>query len=155
MDLAIIDALRVVIREELQPVREDISKLNQRMDKLESRMDKLESRMDKLESRMDKLELRMDKFEGRIDKIEKRIDNIESEVAALKVDVKYIKVQVDENTQILKALEHQTKVNKSENDRLVYETAKIEADLNSIKPDVRKGIEAYNFIQELKQFVAR
>ncbi|GFR36641.1 DUF2730 family protein [Thermobrachium celere] len=148
MDLAIIDALRVVIREELQPVREDISKLNQRMDKLESKMDKLESRMDKLESRMDKLE-------GRIDKIEKRIDNIESEVAALKVDVKYIKVQVDENTQILKALEHQTKVNKSENDRLVYEAAKIEADLNSIKSDVRKGIEAYNFIQELKQFVAR
>ncbi|MCX7695233.1 MAG: hypothetical protein N2Z71_05955 [Caloramator sp.] len=134
MDAAIIDALRVVIREELQPVREDISNLNQRMDKLE---------------------LRMDNLEGRIEKIEKRIDNIESEVAALKVDVKYIKAQVDENTQILRALEHQTKVNKAENDRLVYENAKIEAGLNAIKPDVIKGVEAYNFIQELKQFVAR
>lgn len=60
--------------------------------------------------------------------------------------------QLEENTSILKALEHKSDVHKAEIDRLNYTVAELSGNIIEIKQQVVKGEEAYNFLQELKDF---
>ncbi|WP_203248562.1 hypothetical protein [Sporosarcina beigongshangi] len=55
----ILDVLRSVIREELQPVKQELQHLNQRMEKVEIRLDNIEIRLEKVETRLDNLENRV------------------------------------------------------------------------------------------------
>lgn len=77
--------------------------------KTNGRLGRLEVRMDKLEVRMDKLEVRMDKFG----------------------------IQQNENTQILKSLEHASQEHKAILDNIDHKIANIEGDIKSIKRDLR------------------
>lgn len=47
-----------------------------------------------------------------------------------------IKSQLDENTQILKALEHKVDVVKSEQENMKYDIAHIKGDVEAIKKDI-------------------
>lgn len=69
-----------------------------------------------------RMEGRFDKFEGRFDKFEGRFDCLES--------------KVDENTQILRALEHAAEVNKAEHDKMANDIAHIKGEVEAIKKDV-------------------
>ncbi|MGL5414577.1 MAG: hypothetical protein ACRDAU_02840 [Clostridium sp.] len=55
-----------------------------------------------------------------------------------KMDAKIdkIEIQVSENTQILKALEHSSKVNKAEHDKIIIDVATISGTVESIKEDI-------------------
>ena len=77
------------------------------------------SRFDNLEGRFDNLEGRFDNLEGRFDNLEGRFDNLEG--------------KVDENTQILRALEHKAEVHKAELDNIHHQLARIQGDVNEIK----------------------
>lgn len=46
---------------------------------------------------------------------------------------KVLKSQLDENTQILKALEHKAEVNKAEHDKMSLDIAHLQGDITSIK----------------------
>ena len=89
-------------------ILEELQKINNRFDKLEGRFDKLETRFDKLEGRFDKLE-------GRFDKLETRFNGLEK--------------QVNENTQILKALEHKFDVMKAQQDSMSKTISLIKSDM--------------------------
>lgn len=67
-----------------------------------------------------------------------RLDNLES--------------QTVENTQILKALEHNSQVHKAEMDNLTHSTAELSGDVKSIKSAVVKGEKAYDFLQNFDKF---
>lgn len=73
MDAAELNAIRQLLREELEPVKAQIGSLENKVDKLEVRVGRLESRMDKLESRMDRLENRMDGMEAEIGSLSSQI----------------------------------------------------------------------------------
>ncbi|WP_288477471.1 hypothetical protein [uncultured Clostridium sp.] len=62
-------------------------------------------------------------------KIDTKIDKIENEV-------KDIKTQVNENTHILKALEHLAEVNKAEHDNLIHQISSISGNVETIKEDI-------------------
>ena len=53
-------------------------------------------------------------------------------------DIKELKVQVTENTQILKALEHSSEVNKAEHDKIINDVAKVQGDVTGIKKDLSR-----------------
>lgn len=62
------------------------------------------------------------RMEGRFDKFEGRFDCLES--------------KVDENTQILRVLEHAAEVNKAEHDKMANDIAHIKGEVEAIKKDV-------------------
>ncbi|MFL0198423.1 hypothetical protein ACJDU8_23065 [Clostridium sp. WILCCON 0269] len=80
-------------------------------------------------------------------KTNKRLDNIESKFDGLQSEVQ-------ENTQILKALEHNFQVHKSEIDNLTHTVAELSGDVKSIKAAVTKGEKAYDFLENFNKFSA-
>ena len=129
--------------------------LNKRFDTMEERFDKLEGRFDVLEGRFDVLEERFDVLEERFDKLEERFDKLEGRFDKLEGRFDSLEIQVQENTQILKALEHSAQVNKAEHDKMNIEIAKFVGALKSVKSAVSavEKITANNWneIIELKE----
>ncbi|WP_411680460.1 hypothetical protein [Clostridium thailandense] len=74
-----------------------------------------------------------------------KFDTFESELIGLKS-------QVSENTEILKALEHNSEVHKAEMDNINHQISKLAGDVTSIKSTVVKGEKAYNFLQNFDKF---
>lgn len=68
-------------------------------------------------------------FQGFKQDIDKKFDSLESQVDSLKS-------QVQENTQILKSLEHSAQINKSEHDNMMNDIAHIKGDIEAIKKDL-------------------
>lgn len=81
------------------------------------------------------------------DKILQMLENLTNKFDSLEAQVK-------ENTQILKALEHNSQVHKSEMDNINYRLAEISGDVKSIKLATVKGEKAYNFLQNFSKFNA-
>ena len=74
-----------------------------------TRLDKMDERFDKIEHRLDKMDSRFDKMDSRFDKVENRLENVAG--------------QLQENTHILRALEHRTEVLGAEFHGLLLNTA--------------------------------
>ncbi|QCX33153.1 hypothetical protein FDN13_05250 [Caloramator sp. E03] len=91
----------------------------------------------------------------RLDKIESRLDRMETDIKVLKEDQQLMKSQLNENTSILKALEHKADINKAEHDNFTIQLARIEGSVNEIKSEVVKGQEAYNFVQGIKNILVK
>ncbi|MBV4440242.1 M domain protein [Clostridium tyrobutyricum] len=82
---------------------------------------------------------------GKVDSMDNRFDLIQSRLDELKS-------QTTENTQILKALEHNSQIHKAEIDNLTHVAAKISGDVKSIKSAVIKGQKAYDFLENFNNF---
>ena len=82
---------------------------------------------------------------GKVDSMDNRFDLIQSRLDELKS-------QTTENTQILKALEHNSQIHKAEIDNLTHVAAKISGDVKSIKSAVIKGQKAYDFLENFNKF---
>ena len=78
-------------------------------------------------------------------KTNERLDGIESKFNGLQS-------QVQENTLILKALEHNSQVHKAEIDNLTHAVAELSGDVKSIKAAVTKGEKAYDFLENFNKF---
>jgi hypothetical protein len=64
-----------------------------------------------------------------------KLDNIEKDVGGLKITV-------NENTQILKALEHSSEVNKAEHDKMSNDIAHMKGSIESIRQSLYRVEEA-------------
>ncbi|MBV4447717.1 hypothetical protein KM799_14015 [Clostridium tyrobutyricum] len=82
---------------------------------------------------------------GKVDSMDNRFDLIQSRLDELKF-------QTTENTQILKALEHNSQIHKAEIDNLTPTAAQISGDVKSIKSAVIKGQKAYDFLENFNKF---
>ena len=115
-----------------------LDKMDERFDKMEARFDKVESRLDKIEHRLDKMDDRFDKMDDRFDKVENRLENVAG--------------QLQENTHILRALEHRTEVLGAEFHGLLLNTAtkdsvaRLEAQIEQIAANQTIQGESVNII---------
>ncbi|MEA4835973.1 MAG: hypothetical protein VB133_12640 [Anaeromusa sp.] len=101
--------------------------LEKRFDSLEVRFDKLENRVGNLESRFDTLEGRFDALEGRFDNLEGRFDALEGRFDTLEGRFDNLEGQVRENTDLLKAIQHNTEVLNAKVEALTLTTASKDA----------------------------
>lgn len=63
--------------------------------------------------------------------LKKELQPIKTEVQSMKTEIQSIKVQLNENTQILKALEH-----KAEHDKMSNDIAHIKGDIEGLRKDI-------------------
>lgn len=61
---------------------------------------------------------------------------LKKELQPIKTEVQSIKTQLDENAQILKALEHKADVNKAEHDKMSNDIAHIKGDIEGLRKDI-------------------
>lgn len=69
------------------------------------------------------------------------VSGLKSDVSDLKSDMADVKGQLEENTSILRALEHQSQVQKAELSNLVITTARLEGEVKGLRSDIH-AIEA-------------
>ena len=101
--------------------------LEVRFDKLENRVSNLESRFDTLEGRFDNLEGRFDTLEGRFDALEDRFTTLEGRFDTIEGRFDNLEGQVRENTDLLKAIQHNTEVLNAKLEALTLTTASKDA----------------------------
>lgn len=99
---------------------------------------KMDARFDKMDARLDKMDARLDKMDARLDRMDARFEKVEEEIGEIKTEVVAIKTQQEENTLILRALEHKADVNKAEHDKMILEISGISGDVKSLRKDVSK-----------------
>ena len=102
-------------------------KLENRVSNLESRFDTLEGRFDALEGRFDNLEGRFDTLEGRFDALEDRFTTLEGRFDTIEGRFDNLEGQVRENTDLLKAIQHNTEVLNAKVEALTLTTASKDA----------------------------
>ena len=102
-------------------------KLENRVGNLESRFDTLEGRFDALEGRFDNLEGRFDTLEGRFDALEDRFTTLEGRFDTIEGCFDNLEGQVRENTDLLKAIQHNTEVLNAKVEALTLTTASKDA----------------------------
>lgn len=75
-----------------------------------------------------------------LERLESKVDNglkrLESKVDGLETKVDNLESKIDEHTQILRALEHSSQVNKAEHDKMSNDIAKIQGDVAAIRKDL-------------------
>lgn len=94
---------------------------------------------------MDNIEKLLNQILDSQNKTNERLDKLESITGKLES-------QTSENTQILKALEHNSEVHKAELDNLTHAVARLSGDVESIKKEVVKGSKAYDFLENFNKF---
>ena len=95
MNNELIDVLRVVIKEELQPIKEELQQLNRRVGIIETRVENIEVRVENIEARVENIEARVESIEARVENIESRVENIESRVENIESRVESIEIRVE------------------------------------------------------------
>lgn len=83
-----------------------------------------------------------------------KIDSMDNKFNSMQSQINGLQSQTSENTQILKALEHNSKVHKAEIDNLTHAVAELSGDVKSIKAAVTKGEKAYDFLENFNKFSA-
>lgn len=96
---------------------------------------------------------RLDSMQNQIDSMQDQINSMQHQIYSVQNEVSLIKAQVEENTQILRALEHKAEINKAEHDNFALQLANIEGNVNKIKNAVAKGEEAYNYLESFKNIL--
>jgi Fe2+ transport system protein B len=77
-----------------------------------------------------------------IDEIKEKVKDIDvikekvKDIDVMKEDIAAIKIQLDENTQILRTLEHPAQVNKAEHDKIFHEIAEMRGEIRAIRKDL-------------------
>lgn len=104
--------------EKLDGLVTKVDSLEQKFDNLETRIDNLEDRFDKLEIKFDNLEDRFDKFEVRFDKLETKVDNMQA--------------QLNESTQMLKAIIHRQDETDAKLDQIAMDVHKLHGQVSSL-----------------------
>lgn len=65
-----------------------------------------------------------------------QMSTMQNQMNTIQSDIKSMQSQIDEHTQILRALEHSSQVNKAEQDKISNNIAHIKGDIESIKKDI-------------------
>ncbi|WAM34123.1 nucleopolyhedrovirus P10 family protein [Caldicellulosiruptor morganii] len=92
----------------------------------------------------------------KVETVDQKIDRLEKRVDSLEKRVERLELQVSENTQILKALEHLSQVNKAEHDNFTHQLARMEGLLNSVIANNSKDHDAlFKQAEENTQKIAK
>lgn len=67
------------------------------------------------------------RLESKVDSIETKVDKLETKVGKLETKVDKLEIKLDEHTQILRALEHSSEVNKADHDKMTNDIARLKA----------------------------
>jgi len=82
----------------------------------------INNKVDSLDTKVDNLATKVDNLATKVDNLDKRMDILE--------------VKEDENSRILRALEHSAQVNKAEQDKVNNNIAYLSGDIKELKRDV-------------------
>ncbi len=110
------------MEEILKQLLEGQKQLFEGQKQLFNRLDKIDARLDKMDARFDKMDARLDKMDARLDSIDTRLGNVEG--------------QLEENTAILRALEHASEVLKAETEALKFAVARVEGEVKGLRNDL-------------------
>lgn len=131
-----IQLLRELLQEELKPIKDDIGSLKTEVSSLKADVGLLKTDVSSLKA--DVGSLKTD-----VSSLKTDIGSLKTDVGSLKTDMTSLKSQVNENTQILKALEHKSEVNKAEHDKMMNDIAYIRGDIENIKDTTSAIFEMY------------
>ena len=113
------------MEEILKQILSEVSALKDGQQKMITRIDKFETKVDNIETKLDKLEIKVDNVETKVDNLEKKVDNVSG--------------QQEENTQMIKAICHNTETTNAEVNALKLTTLSKEALSHlSTKEDINK-----------------
>lgn len=79
---------------------------------------------------------KLSSFEDRFSNVEDRLSNFESKFSNVEEQIFAIKDQLDEHTQILKALIHASEVNAAERDKISNDVVHIRGEIAGLKKDM-------------------
>ncbi|MDI3547526.1 MAG: hypothetical protein PWR10_1178 [Halanaerobiales bacterium] len=112
----------------MEEVLKKILKKIEKIDDLEKQLNKINEKV----NRIDDLEKKLNEINEKAD----RIDDLEEKLNEINEKVDRIETQQGENTKILQALEHASKVHKAELDKLTHQIAEISGTQEKIKEDI-------------------
>jgi len=92
---------------------------------LKETLKKILDKLDNMDNRLGQVETKTNK----IDNIETKVSNIQKDISS----IEHIKGQQEENSKILRALEHKTDVHKAEMDNLIHNVAELQGGMEDIK----------------------
>ena len=95
-------------------------------------LDKLSS----FESKFSNIEERLTNFESKFSNVEGQLSTFESKFSSMEDQIAGIKDQLDEHTQILKALVHASEVNAAERDKMSNDIAHIKGEITGLRKDM-------------------
>ncbi|HEY0827892.1 MAG TPA: hypothetical protein VGE40_07355 [Bacilli bacterium] len=82
-NIELLQSIRLIIKEELQPVNERLDGIDGRLDGIDSRLDGMDVRLDSIDSRLDGMDVRLDNIDSRLDGMDVRLDNIDSRLGII------------------------------------------------------------------------
>lgn len=100
---------------------------------MEQILQQILQKLDNLENGQKNLENRFDNLESRFDNLESRFDNLENRFISLENEVKDMKSQLDENTQLTKAIYHRQEETDAKLENLSFNHHKLHGDVSNIK----------------------
>lgn len=83
MSNELIDILRVVIKEELQPIKEELQQLNRRVGIIETRVENIEARVENIETRVETIEKDIIDLKETTSKMETKLNSVYEQTAKL------------------------------------------------------------------------
>lgn len=96
----------------------------------------LQSDMKTFQSDMKAMRTDIKSMQSDMKSMQSDIKSIQSDINTLNVKVDKLESQVDENTKILKSLEHASEVNAAERDKTNLAIARIEGNIEALRKDV-------------------
>lgn len=131
------------MEEILNNILEEIKDMKVEMKDMRSEIIGINKRMDSMESDISSIKETQASMESDISSIKQRQAGMESDISSIKsiqesmlITQESMKSQIEENTNILKALLHSSEVHKAGLDNLEIQVAKIRGDIKEIRSDI-------------------
>ncbi|MCX7780175.1 MAG: hypothetical protein N2491_04545 [Negativicutes bacterium] len=128
----------------------------QKMDSIENRIGAMETRIGSMEAKIDSMEAKIGAMETKIGAMEIKIGAMEIKIGAMETKIGAMDEQLDENTQIIKALMHRTEEINAELHNLGHMQQHIYGQVNVLEEKVTKfGEQLYNLADDVSFLVRK
>ncbi len=121
-----------MLKKILDQMNSHFSKIDKRFEQIDKRFDCIDKRFEQVDERFEQIDERFDRIDKRFERVDKRFTGIDSRLDNMTLELKQIKVQQQENTNVLRALEHKADVHKAEIDKLANEVAQVSGNQKNI-----------------------
>lgn len=133
-----LNAIRLVVREEIEGVENRFDNLESRFDNLENSFDNLENRFDNLENSFGKLENRFDVLQENVDILNTRFKDMEERQDEMNTRFMGMEERQNEMYNILKGIEEFKPLTRSKMDKLEVDMAKMKNHNHTLKLKTEK-----------------
>ncbi len=94
---------------------------------MEQILNKIFNELTNINEKITSLDNRLSNVEDRLSSVEDRLSNVEDRLSSVEDDLSIVKIQLEENTQMIKAVRDNQLVQRSEHDAVIHKLANIEA----------------------------